>query len=286
MSRALAAAAAALALAAGSARAQTLRTLTSTRQLHGERSLTVDITYAAGQFRLQPAGPGDLYRMEMRYDDSGFAPVRDYDPATGVLRLGLRSLHEHSTWHTGHRDEPVPSLEIALTPSVPMSLDVEIGAAESVVELGGLDLTAVRYQTGASKSEVRFSRPNRGSCDSLAFRAGAAEFLARGLGNADCREMSFEGGLGAVTLDFTGAWRRSAEASVHVAVGTVQLRLPRDLGVSIALDRFLASFDQAGFTKRGGVYYSDNYDSAPRHLDLHVESALGGIQVVWVNGAP
>lgn len=264
------------------ARAQTLRTLTSARQLHGEKSLTVDVTYAAGHFRLQPAGANDLYRMEMRYDDSVFAPVREYDPSSGVLRLGLRSLHDNTTIHSRDRDEPAPSLEIALTPAVPLSLVVKIGAAESAVELGGLKLTDVRYRTGASKSDVRFSRPNPVACDSLVFKAGAAKFDVDGLGNAGCREMIFEGGFGAMTLDFTGKWRHSATASVHVGVGTVELRLPRDLGVSITLDRFLASFDQTGFTKRDDVYYSDQYGAAAHHLDLHLESAIGGIRVVWV----
>ncbi len=277
-------AAAALALVASpAARAQQpFRTITAVRQLHGERALTVHVDYAAGQFRLLPGGAGDLYRMEMRYDTTKFTPVRSYDPATGVLRLGLKTLPGQSTWHAGRRHEPVSSLDIALTPSVPTDLKVNIGAAKADVELGGLALRTVTYQTGASESEVRFSRPNPIGCDSLAFRAGAAEFDALELGNSGCREMIFDGGLGAVTLDFTGEWRRSADATVHVAVGTVKLRLPRDLGVAITVDRFLASFDQSGFTKRGGVYYTSNYSTSAHRLNLTVQSALGGIEVEWV----
>ena len=264
--------------------AQELQTLTSARQVHGETALTVHVTYAAGHFTLSPGAAGELYRMVLRYDEDKFTPVREYDAGAGVLRLGLTG-RGHVSYSGRHEGEDVPSINLALTPDVPLTLDIRMGAAEADVELGGLALRGVRYATGASKSVVQFSRPNPLACDSLSFEAGAAEFDAVALGNANCRHLQFDGGLGAVTLDFTGEWRSDATADLHVQVGTLKLRLPRGLGVVISLDRFLASFDQSGFTKRGDVYYSDNFSTAAHHLNVTVESALGGIQVEWV-GTP
>lgn len=272
---------AALALTSPAA-AQTLRTLTSARQLHGESSLIVDVTYAVGQFRLEPAAAGDLYRMELRYDEDKFLPVREYDADAGVLRLGLRSLHGSSSLRKGRRGE-TPSLDVALTAEVPMNLRLQIGAAEADAEFGGLALRRLVYHTGASESHVRFSRPNPVDCDALNFEVGAAEFTATGLGNVNCRRMAFRGGVGDVTLDFSGDWRNSADATAKVAIGSLKLLLPRDLGVAISLDRFLASFDHEGFTKRSGVWYSDNYASARYKLDLRVETAFGGIEVHWLD---
>ena len=265
-----------------SASAQTLRTLSSTRQLHGETSLIVDVTYAVGELHLEPAAPGDLYRMELKYDEDKFAPVREYDADAGVLRLGLRSLHGHVSLRGGHNDE-TPSLDIALTPDVPLTLRLEVGAAEANVEFGGLELRRLAYKTGASESHVRFSRPNPVDCDALTFEVAAAEFTATGLGNANCRRMGFHGGIGEVTLDFGGDWRNSADATVKVGIGSVKLLLPRDLGVAITLNRFLASFDHSGFTRRGGVYYSDNYGSARYQLNLTVDATFGGIEVQWMD---
>ena len=264
------------------AAAQTLRTLSSARQLHGETSLIVDVTYAVGELRLEPASAGDLYRMELRYDEEEFAPLREYDPDAGVLRLGLRSLHGHTSLHRGRLAE-TPSLDIALTPEVPLTLRLEVGAAQADVEFGGLELRRLAYKTGASESHVRFSRPNPVDCDALTFEVGAAEFTASGLGNANCRRMGFHGGVGDVTLDFGGEWRNSAEANVKIGIGELKLMVPRDLGVAITLNRFLASFDHDGFTKRGGVYYSDNYTSARYRLNLNVDAAFGGIEVHWVD---
>ncbi len=280
MRRATAALALAALLGATPAAGQTLRTLTSARQLHGESSLIVDVTYAVGQFRLEPASPGDLYRMELRYDEDRFVPVREYDPDAGVLHVGMRSLREHGSYSRGHRGE-TPSLDLALTPEVPLTLRLQIGAAEADAEFGGLALRRLVYKTGASESHVRFSRPNPLECDALIFEVGAAQFDATGLGNANCRRLGIRGGVGELTLDFGGDWRASADATVKVGIGSVKLVLPRDLGVSIQLSRFLASFDHEGFTRRGGVYYSENYSSARYRLNLDVDAAFGGIEVRW-----
>ena len=280
--RAPAAAALAALLAASAAGAQTLRTLSSSRQLHGESALTADITYVAGRFRLYAAAPGALYQMDLRYDEDKFTPIRDYDAAAGTLHLGLKT-HGHVTL-AGHRDgEDVPTLDLGLAPGVPLALSIDLGAAEADADFGGLALRTLTYHTGASKSALRFSRPNPVDCDSLTVEAGAAQLTATGLGNANCRHVKVDGGVGVVTLDFTGKWRGSVDATANVAFGTLNLRLPRNLGVAITLSRFLASFDQSGFTRRGDAYYSDNYASAPYHLDLTASSAFGGIQVIWLD---
>ena len=106
-------------LTATAAPGQTLRTLTSSRQLHGESALTVHVTYVAGRFRLLAAAPGTLYQMGMRYDEDKFTPVREYDAAAGVLRLGLQS-HGHVTLAKDGDDEDVPTLDLALAPGVPL----------------------------------------------------------------------------------------------------------------------------------------------------------------------
>jgi hypothetical protein len=283
MTRSIAVTAGLAALLTGpAATAQTLRTLASSRQLHGESALTVDVTYVAGRLHLIPAAPGMLYQMEMRYDEDKFTPVRAYDAATGVLSLGLKSRGQVTI--DSHGDEQdAPTLDLALAAGVPLALSVEMGAAEADVDFGGIALTSLHFSTGASRTQVRFSRPNAATCDSLSIEAGAAQFTATSLGNANCRHVRVQGGVGAIALDFTGAWNGSADADIHTALGTLKLMLPRSLGVAITLSRFLASFDHSGFTQRGDVYYSDNYASARDHLTLKVESAFGGIQVLWVN---
>ena len=268
---------------ARSAFAQTWRTITSARQLHGERELTVEVRYGAGVFHLLPAPEGQLYRMEMRYDEDKFTPVREYLPASGVLRLGSRGQEGmHVSLADRKRSDPPPSLDVALSPEIPLSLDLELGAVESSVDLGGLLVRHLAFKTGASQTRLTFGRPNGADCDEAVLEAGAAEFDAVGLGNTNCRRLRFNGGVGEVTLDFTGAWRRPMNAEVNVGLGSLHVRLPSDVGVALQVSRFLASFDAANFTRRGDTWYSNNWANARQRLTLHVSASLGGIDVAWV----
>lgn len=266
--------------------AQSWRTITSARQLHGEREMSIDIQYGVGRFSLAPSTQDEMYRMEMRYDEEKFTPLREFDGDAGTLRLGLRSNDRHGirvSLGDRRRNGPTPSMTMSLTPDIPLELNMELGAVEADVELGGLALRRIRYATGASETHLRFSRPNAIQCDALSMEAGAAEFRAENLANANCARVEFRGGVGEVTLDFNGTWRRSMTGLVEVGIGQLNLRLPRDVGVSVKLNRFLASFDAAGFEKRGNVFYSANFNSARYRLTLDVNASIGGIEVAWTS---
>jgi hypothetical protein len=246
----------------------------------------VNVQYGAGNFRVTPGSPGELYRMDLRYDEDRFIPVREFSPGDGALRLGLRSrdgaglnvsLGDH------RKSSQEASLDLKLSPDIPLDLDMELGAVEADLELGGIALRRLRYRTGASETHLRFSQPNPVPCDEMVIEAGAAQFEASAIGNANCARVSFRGGVGEVTLDFGGTWRRSTTADVNVGVGQLNLRLPRDVGVSVQLNRFLASFDAAGFEKHGNTYLSENYNTARYRITLNVNASFGGIEVAWLN---
>lgn len=264
--------------------AQTWQTLTSARQRHGESRLAVEVRYAAGEFRLAAAPAGTLYRMDLRYDEDQFTPLREYDAQAGRLLLGARGRGGHVELADRRKGDPPPSLDLQLAPDIPLALDLELGAVHSEVDLGGLALRSVRYRTGASETTLRFSRPNPEPCSELSLEAGAAEFHAWTIGNANCRSVRFQGGVGDVTLDFSGAWQGAMDADLNVAIGSLTLMLPRDAGVAVRLSRFLASFDAAGFTKRGDTWYTAGYEAARRRLVLDVSATFGGVNVVWTGG--
>jgi predicted membrane protein len=104
-----------------------------------------------------------------------------------------------------------------------------------------------------------------------------------GLGNSRCDEIEFEGGMGKVTLDFSGTWTSSARVQVKMAVGELTLRLPRKVGVRIVVDKFLSRLAQAGLVLRGNELVSPNYDQSQRKLDLELTTAMGGVNVEWVD---
>jgi hypothetical protein len=262
-----------------SADAQRMRSTTSARQLQGETRANVQLTYGAGRLRVSPARGDLLYRMELRYDDEQFRPVTEYDRAGGKLKLGVES-REHRGRHHGSNDQHAT---IELTPRLPLELSLAFGAGEADVELGGLALQDVHLQTGASRTNISFASPNRVAARRVKVDAGAAEVRVSGLGNTRSPRFEFSGGMGETTLEFGGAWTRSATAEINMGVGSVRLRIPRSLGVRIVRDSFLSSFDAGGMVKRGNAWYSRNYDQAQYKLDVSIHAAVGSVEVDWID---
>ena len=171
---------------------------------------------------------------------------------------------------------------VTFSPNNDLTLAVTLGAVDGDLELGGLRLTDLALQAGASRATVRFSQPNATRCRAARFQAGAAELSVLGLGNSRCDRIAVEGGVGRVTLDFAGIWTSNSHVVVKMALGEVALRLPRQVGVRITLDRFLSTFEPQGLVRRGTSYLSPGYDQMSRHVDIDVTTAVGGVTLGWV----
>jgi hypothetical protein len=260
--------------------AQELRTVTTSKQYRGQDTLRADIDFAAGKLKIRAGDPAWLYRMELSYDPERFAPLSRLDSAGRTLQLGVKSSGESGITVSAKDDQPQDGT-IELNPATAISLDVTLGAAEADLDLGGLKISSAVIQTGASQTTLRFSSPNRIACERLEISVGAAEFSALQLGNASCRTVKLDGGVGGVLVDLTGAWKNDANLTLSVALGQITLRLPREVGIELTLDRFLSNFSPDGFVRDGRVYRSSNFATATRKLTLALTSTMGGVTVEW-----
>ncbi len=254
-----------------------MRPFSTFRQLQGETRLNAKIEYGAGSLRVEPGQPGELYRMNLSYDEDRFVPVSDFDPSSRTVVLGLRAAGEGGV-RVVSSNQLRQLATVAISPRADLALDFRLGAVDADLDLGGLRISDLDLKTGASRATVRFSRPNGMRCRHAGFSAGAAEVSILGLGNSRCDEIDFEGGMGTVLLDFSGAWSASAHVEVKMAVGEITLRLPRRIGVRLAMDKFLTSFEAAGLIRRGDSFVSPNYDGSERRLDIDLTTAMGGVE--------
>lgn len=261
------------------AEAQDWRSLFQSRAVSGEEALRVDIAYGAGRLALRPAADGVLYRANLRYDADLFSPRIDYD--SGELEIDFEGTDRGGV---SGRNMRAGNLDVALPTGVPVDLELKFGAAEAQLDLGGIPLSRARISTGASKTVLTVSQPNTRTCEVFEIEVGAAQFEATGLGNLRAEQFRLSGGVGEVTLDFTGAWETDMTADIEMGLGSLTLRLPRGLGVRVRKEGILAGFDSEGLTKRGDVYFSENWDQADRRLTVNLDAALGAIRVAWVDG--
>lgn len=268
--------------------------MTTARQSDGVSRMDLRVEYAAGHLEIGPAEEGLLYQARLRYRGDSFRPLRSYELDDGAarVRLGLQGRDGgeelHLDWRDlrdldlGELDEGAGDgrLDVGIGRSVPTTLEVRVGAAEAEMELGGLPLTGLSLETGASETTIRFDAPNPVEMDRMEIRSGAAEIELLELANAAAREIRVEGAVGDVTLDFTGAWRRDVEASVKLGLGSLHLRIPADVGVRLRKSSLLSSFSGFGLERaEDDSYRSENWSEAEHRLELSVDAAFGSIDV-------
>ncbi len=260
------------------AQAQNRRTVTMSRQVENEQTLDVNVRYGAGRFSVGPAESGVLYHMQIEYDEDVFRPLAEYEGSS--LRIGTESLGRRFRLI---RDRGAGEMELALSRDVAMDLNLDFGAVQADIDLGGIHLTRLEINTGASQTQIDISEPNPETMSRASMDVGAAEFTVRNLGNLNTEVIEIDAGIGEIDLDFTGDWRQNARVSVDMGLGSLVLRFPRGLGVRLVKDTFLTSLDSEGLVKRGDAYYSLDYDDAEYQITVDVDAAFGSIRVAWVN---
>lgn len=255
--------------------AQDWRDVTSFRQRSSENRLDVHVRYGAGELVIRPGGTGELYRVSLRYDSDVFDPVTRYD--SGYLEVGVEGRGKGIKV----RNTEAGEMRLQLSPDVPLDMNLDFGAGEADVDLSGLRIANLDVETGASDTRIRFGVPNPVKCERLKVAMGAAAFTAEGLANANCPDVTVEGGVGDLTLGFDGLWRQDIDAEITMALGSVELVIPEDVGVRVDKDTFLTDFEPSGFSRNGDTFYSHNWENAGRRLTVRLKGAFGSATIRW-----
>jgi hypothetical protein len=163
-----------------------------------------------------------------------------------------------------------------------MRLQIEFGAGEGWLDLGGLHLDELQLSTGASTTHLTVSRPTAQPFDRADFEVGAAEFEALELGNLQVRRLDVAAGVGDLVLDFSGQLLPQTELHLSLGLGNLELRIPDGVGVRVNHDSFLASLDLPGLNENGGAWYSPNWYEAERRIDIDLDAAFGEVSLVWL----
>lgn len=274
----------------------------SSRQAHAvAESFALEVVYGVGRLSVEAAEGDLLYDVRMRYDAERFKPVRQWslDEGRGQLRVGLTTLDDDGDWISALAsgdfdidpelsldlgdlkdfDESAGTLELKLGRRLPVDLKLSAGAVATEIALGGVAVSRFELTTAASETELSFDDPNPVRMAELVIKAGAAEIKAERLGNARFDRFDFKGGVGDVVLDFTGEWDGNATGTVKMGLGSLELKIPAEIGVWIQKSSVLTSFSAPDLEKVDGGYRSPNWESAEYRLELELKTAFGTIEV-------
>ena len=118
----------------------------------------------------------------------------------------------------------------------------------------------------------------------LIFYAG--KLRGENLGNANCEQIKFEGGVGNFLLDFRGDYSNKTEAKISCTFGSLTLLVPKNTGVRIVTDCGLlttTSIPDEFEKRRKHEYYSPNWGETEGELDIHVEVNFTSLTIDFVD---
>ena len=258
---------------------QNSQTVTTSQKLEDTDEKRVSIEFSAGRLAIRPIDEGLLYRLKLRYKKDYFEPVTDLSGNRlhlGVerIRKGFRGIFNWNSSGGGNE------FDLELTREVPMDLHINFGAGSAELDLGGLALTGLEFNTGASESRIKVSAPNREQISKAQFNIGAADFQLEQLGSLNAEDIEINAGVGSLELSLDGSWQRDALISIDMGIGSLELHVPEDLGFQLLKNSFLTSLDGVrNLVKEGNAYYSLNWDEADRNVTVDLDGALGSVTV-------
>jgi len=245
------------------------------RSVRGESALRVEVQFGAGSLSLGVADAGLLYRARIQTHEGRTLPVHEY--RDGRLRVGNESAEGAGRLRAARGE--TPSLDLRLSRSVPINLDLSMGAVEADLDLSGIPLRSLQVSTGASQTTLLVSRPNSIQAEQLRLDMGAASFTATGLGHLRARRIEISAGVGSYTLGFEGLQAGETVVAASVGIGSLEVRVPPGVAVEVQRSGVLLSVQAPSLERQGNRWVSPNWDTAATRLSLQVDGAIGTLRV-------
>lgn len=159
----------------------------------------------------------------------------------------------------------------------PLDLTVEAGAYEGNLELGGLALKNLTIKDGASHVDLSFTEPNQTEMTMLRYQTGASEVKLTGLANANFSTLTFSGGAGNYTLDFSGELQRDAVVNVESGLGNLSLIVPEDVDAVVTVEGAAVNITHSSDWAQNGEEYTQK-GSGPT-LTVVVKMSAGNLVI-------
>lgn len=258
----------------------TWRTVSWVRLQPGEETdslpLLVNVAYAAGRVSLRGASAPLLYRAALTWDASQ-TPQPSFRFDSGARQLALELDRGSLRWR-GPDASDAAGLRLALSREVPVELDLSLNGTASDLDLTGLRLWRATIRSGMGDVTVHLDEPNRLTGRELRLENEFGRLEAQGLGNANVGRVRARSSFGALELDFSGRWSQDVTLDLDANLAVVELRVPEDIGVEIAVDGNWGD-PPAGWTRTGGTVTSPNWDAARHRLRVAGSVTLARLRV-------
>ena len=256
--------------------------ITEKIELKDADEVVVQCELGAGEFTITPRDMSEAAIIDITYNPRRVDYIIDYEEKRGKCYIDLESDHHSSS----NFDTDDNIWDIVLSKKYTTSIEMDIGACEIEIELGGIPLKELTIDVGAASGVFEFSEPNPIRLREMDVDAGASSLEFLQLGNANFDYFNFDGGVGSFELDLRGKYNGESEVSIDIGLGSAEITLPRDVPVRIETDggNWLSSIDFHNDDVDeidDDVYETDDFEGASTRIIIEVSVGLGSVDIYW-----
>lgn len=158
--------------------------------------------------------------------------------------------------------------------NVPLNLSIDAGAYTGEMDFTNVPLRSVEIHDGASTNTVTFSAPNPSRMDEFSYVTGASTVELAGLANANADQVTFAGGAGTYTLDFTGNLQRDMDVKIDAGVSTIRIVLPEGIRAEVEVRGEMQNVSTRGTWTVTDNVYTTGSGNGPL-VSILVNTSLG-----------
>jgi hypothetical protein len=210
----------------------------------------LNLSFGAGELFLSPGAEKALVEGTATYNFDQFKPVIRTEENEVTVQMGNVDFDGFLAF-----DQLKNKWDFKLS-DTPMYLDIDAGAYDATYEFGGLSLTGLSISDGAANVKLSFSELNQSEMTVLEYDTGASNVKMEGLANANFSSMSFSGGAGDYTLDFSGEWQRDAIVDIDTGLSNIILVIPEGVNAIVSVDSGMSNISTGPGWSQSGDRYS------------------------------
>lgn len=223
-----------------------------TVELGQAESVEAEIALGTGRLEIGP-GAGGLLAATFTNNVTEWEPIIDYDVVDGQGKLAVRQPAV-----AGKIPVDLGQIRYAwdlrFDEEAPLALAIVMGAGESLLDLGELNLERLAYQGGAGDVTID-------------------------LRGTTATELDIRQGTGNLWLDLSGPRERDLAAKLDGGIGAVTVILPAEEGVRVEIGEGVGQVEASGLNRDGFIYTNKAYDPNGVALEIIIERGLGNIEL-------
>lgn len=243
-----------------------------------------DLTINLGllEFNLQPGDKDLLVKVHAIYESRLFEPEWKVDRFGKRAKIVLEMESDDNDFDFDDLRDIDNRYDVVLGPVPEYDIAFNLGLSEGYLDLTGLKITGLSFETGLSDTHVEVREPNQVETEYVSIETGLGEFTTEYLGNLRFKKLTFEGGMGSADLDLRGFEGR-ARMELTVGMGSIDLTIPKSVGVELDYEKnFFSSVSLKGFKRVGpDLYESKDFDSKDSQLKIKADVGMGSIDIRW-----